>query len=71
MFNTLVNAAFSYGGDEMVYFAFYLFWSISKRTHFIKSSEADIWSGKAAVDAEIWPERVPENMLERIWFWIA
>jgi amino acid permease len=29
-----------------IYFAFYLFWKIVKRTPFVKASEADIWSGK-------------------------
>lgn len=54
-----------------IYFGFYAFWKIFKRTKVVKNEEADIWSGKAALDAEIWPERVPRNLLERIWFWIA
>ena len=54
-----------------IYFALYLFWRIFKRTHFIKSQDADLYTGKAALDAIVWPERVPRNMLERIWFWIA
>ena len=67
---SLANKYFSYITIP-IYFAFYLFWRIFKRTHFIKASEADIWSGKAALDAEIWPEIKPRNMIERIWFWIA
>lgn len=54
-----------------VYVALYLFWKVLKRTKFVKPAEADIWSGKAALDAEIWPERLPKNFLEKIWFWIA
>ncbi|KAF2239267.1 hypothetical protein EV356DRAFT_515477 [Viridothelium virens] len=54
-----------------IYFGFYLFWKIFKRTKAVKPSEADIWTGKAAVDAEVWEERVPHNLLERVWFWIA
>jgi len=54
-----------------IYFALYLFWRIFKRTSFVKASEADIWSGKAALDAEVWPDQVPRNFLEKIWFWIA
>ena len=54
-----------------IYFGFYLFWKILKRPACVKPHEADIWSGKAAIDAEIWPERVPRNFLERVWFWLA
>ena len=54
-----------------IYFGLYLFWRVFKRTHFIPSAEADLHTGKAALDAIHWPERKPRNMLERIWFWIA
>nr|POE75631.1 putative proline-specific permease put4 [Quercus suber] len=54
-----------------IYFAFYLFWKIFKRTKFVKASEADIWTGKASLDAEVWPEQVPKNIIEKIWYWIA
>lgn len=54
-----------------IYFALYGFWKIFKRTSWVKSENADIWTGKAALDAEYWPERKPKNMIERIWFWIA
>lgn len=54
-----------------IYFAFYLFWKILKRTSFVKASEADIWSGKAALDEEFWPEVVPKNFVEKVWFWIC
>ena len=54
-----------------IFFGLYAFWKILKRSPFVKASEADIWTGKAALDAEIWPEQVPRNFLERIWFWIA
>ena len=54
-----------------IYFGFWLFWKLLKRTKFVKASEADIWSGKAAIDAEIWPGVVPKIFLERVWFWIA
>nr|OQO25635.1 hypothetical protein B0A51_06062 [Rachicladosporium sp. CCFEE 5018] len=53
------------------YFAFYAFWRVFKRTKFVKPAEADIWTGKAALDAEIWPEQIPKNIMEKIWFWIA
>ena len=48
-------------------------WKVAKRTKWIPSIEADITSGKAAIDAmdDLWEERKPRNILERIWFWIA
>lgn len=54
-----------------IYVALYVFWKIFKRTSFVKPVEADIWTGKAALDAEVWPEQVARNWLEKIWFWIA
>jgi amino acid transporter len=54
-----------------IYLAFYLFWKIFKRTKFVKPAEADIWSGKAALDAEIWPKIEPKNWIEKVWFFIA
>jgi len=39
----------------------------------VRSEEADITSGKAALDAADahWPDRRPRNFVERVWFWIA
>ncbi|KAL8828990.1 MAG: hypothetical protein Q9191_002270 [Dirinaria sp. TL-2023a] len=56
-----------------IYLVLYVFWKIFKRTSFVRPSQADIFTGKAALDAADahWPERVPRNILERIWFWIA
>lgn len=54
-----------------IYFGLYLFWRLFKRTHFRSSAEADLYTGKAALDAVVWPERHPRNIIERIWFWIA
>lgn len=56
-----------------IYFGLYLFWRLIKwkQCRFIPSHEADVWSGKAALDAEVWPDVQPRNFLERIWFWIA
>jgi len=54
-----------------IYFALFLFWKVFKRTSFVKASEMDLYTGKAAVDAQVWPERHPRNTLERVWFWIA
>ena len=54
-----------------IYFVFYLFWKVYKRTPFVKAAEADLWTGKAAIDAEIWPETIPKNFIEKVWAWIA
>ena len=56
-----------------IYFVLYLFWKLFKRTKFVKSSECDIHTGKAALDAAdaYWPVRTPKNVIEKIWFFIA
>jgi len=54
-----------------IFFLLYGFWKVFKRTKFVKPEEADIWTGKAALDAEVWPEQVPRNALEKFWFWLC
>jgi yeast amino acid transporter len=54
-----------------IYFGLYLLWKIWKRTSLVDPAEADIWSGKTALDAEIWPEKKPRNFLEKVWQWIV
>lgn len=54
-----------------IFFGLLIIWKVIKRTRWIPSSEADLYTGKAALDAVVWPERHPRNMIERIWFWIA
>ena len=56
-----------------IYFALFAFWKIFKGTHWVRSSEADIFTGKAALDAADAhrPERKPKNFLQRLWYWIA
>jgi len=54
-----------------IYFSLYLFWKVFKRTKWRNSAEADIYTGKASLDAVEWPVREPRNWLERVWFWIA
>lgn len=55
----------------VVFFGLLLFWKIFKRTHWIPASEVDLLTGKLAVDATEWPKRIPRNIVERIWFWLA
>ena len=56
-----------------IYFFLFIFWKIFKRTKWVSPSQADLHTGKAAMDAADlnWPERHPRNVLERVWFWIA
>ncbi|RDL39218.1 putative proline-specific permease put4 [Venustampulla echinocandica] len=54
-----------------IYFALYFFWKIFKKTKWIHPADADITTGKAALDAEVWPSQVPRNVWEKIWFFIA
>jgi len=56
-----------------IYFLLYGFWKIYKRTHWINPAEADIHTGKAALDAADahWPEQIPRNFIEKFWFWLA
>lgn len=54
-----------------IFFLLYIFWKLFKRTKKINPAEADIWSGKAAMDAEVWPEHVPTNMIEKFWAWLC
>ncbi|RQM07484.1 hypothetical protein DH86_00002992 [Scytalidium sp. 3C] len=56
-----------------IFFVLYAFWKIFKRTKSISPADADITTGKAALDAldHLWPSLAPRNIIERIWFWIA
>ncbi|KAK8201303.1 amino acid permease-domain-containing protein [Phyllosticta paracitricarpa] len=51
-----------------IFACLYLLWKILKRDPFVKAAEADIWSVKAALDAQEWPERRPRNWIERFGF---
>lgn len=54
-----------------IFFGLYLIGKIMYRSHWVPSSQADLFTGKAALDAIEWPERLPRNFIERVWFWIA
>ncbi|KAK3935078.1 amino acid permease/ SLC12A domain-containing protein [Diplogelasinospora grovesii] len=56
-----------------VFFVLFGVWKILKRTKWKSPLEADLHTGKAALDAEDghWPDQVPRNWLERFWFWVA
>lgn len=54
-----------------IFFGAYTFWKVYKRTPFIASADADIWTGKAAIDSEVWPEDNPTTWYGKVWAWIA
>jgi amino acid transporter len=54
-----------------IFFLLYTFWKVFKRSSMVKPVEADIWSGKAALDAEVWPENIPKNIIQKFWFWLC
>jgi amino acid transporter len=54
-----------------IFFLLYGFWKIFKRSKFVDPAHADIWSGKSALDAEVWPEQIPRNIVEKFWFWLC
>ena len=53
---------------DRLFFLLFIGWKIIKRTKWIKPAEADIFTGKAALDAEDahWPDQVPRNLLEKV-----
>ena len=55
----------------VIYFGLFIFWKVFKRTRWRNSAQADLYTGKAALDAVEWPDPEPRNVFERIWFWIA
>ncbi|KAI9680288.1 MAG: hypothetical protein M1829_001174 [Trizodia sp. TS-e1964] len=56
-----------------IFASLYLFWKVLKRTKIVDPANADIYTGKAALDEEDkhYPIQVPRNFLEKVWFWIA
>lgn len=57
-----------------IYLGLFLFWKIFKQTRFVRADEADLLTGKAALDAadRLWPARPqPRNWIERLWYFIV
>ncbi|KAF2740214.1 hypothetical protein EJ04DRAFT_540291 [Polyplosphaeria fusca] len=54
-----------------IFFLLYGFWKILKRSKFVDPAHADIWSGKAALDAMHWEDPVPKNILQKFWYWLC
>lgn len=49
-----------------IFFGLFLFWKLLKKTKFVDPAEADLWTGKAAIDAEVWPTSAPRNIAEKV-----
>lgn len=54
-----------------IFFLLYIFWKVLKRQPLAVPATADIWTGKAALDAEVWPEQIPTNIFQKFWYWLA
>ncbi|KAF2126920.1 amino-acid permease inda1 [Dothidotthia symphoricarpi CBS 119687] len=54
-----------------IFLILFVFWKLFKRTKMVKPAEADIWSGKAAMDAEVWPEHIPTTFVGKFWAWLC
>ncbi|EXJ77827.1 AAT family amino acid transporter [Capronia epimyces CBS 606.96] len=48
-----------------VFFGLFIFWKVFKKTKFVDPAEADLWTGKASIDAEVWQEPVAKNFLQK------
>jgi len=54
-----------------IFFLLYAFWKIFKKSKWVAASDVDLWTGKAAIDNEYWPEQKPKNIVEKFWFWLC
>ncbi|KAJ5161417.1 amino acid permease/ SLC12A domain-containing protein [Penicillium capsulatum] len=53
-----------------LFFGLFTFWKFFKKMKWKSSEEADLFTGKAELDAVEWPLKRPRNMAEKIWLWI-
>lgn len=44
----------------------FLSWKIVKRTKIVHPAEADIWTGKAAIDSEVWSISKPKTVVGKV-----
>jgi amino acid transporter len=54
-----------------IFILLFIFWKVFKKTKPVNPANADIWTGKAALDAQVWPDYVPKNALEKFWAWLC
>lgn len=53
-----------------IFFGLFLVWKFSMKTKWVSSLEVD-FRDRDRIDAMEWPERVPRNIVEKIWCWIV
>lgn len=44
----------------------FAFWKIFKKTKMVDPAEADIWTGKAAIDAQVWPSPEARTFMGKV-----
>ncbi|OAL44574.1 hypothetical protein IQ07DRAFT_663419 [Pyrenochaeta sp. DS3sAY3a] len=54
-----------------IFFFLFVFWKFFKKTRMVSPETADIFSGKAHIDEEAWPEQIPRKFMEKFWSWIC
>ena len=56
-----------------IFFVLFFSWKLIKKTKPVKPENADLFTGKSALDAADahWPNPVPRNFLEKFWFWLC
>ncbi len=56
-----------------IFFTLFFGWKFIKKSKWKTPEQADLFTGKAEMDAEDghWPEQIPRNIWEKVWFWIA
>ncbi|CZT21820.1 probable amino acid transporters [Ramularia collo-cygni] len=57
--------------DIPIFLALVFGYKLIKKTKLVRLDNMDLWSGKAEIDRQVWPVRIPRNLVERLWFWIA
>lgn len=56
-----------------VFFTLFFSWKLFRRTRPVPSSQADLFTGKSALDAADahWSPQIPRNIFEKFWFWLC
>jgi amino acid transporter len=49
-----------------LFFGLFAIWKIFKKTKLVSAADADLHTGKAAMDAEEWIDQKPRNILEKV-----
>lgn len=57
-----------------IFFALYAVWwvvCLIKKVPTPAAKDIDLWTGKAAVDSQVWKEDIPKNIIQKFWFWLC